>query len=145
MSTCTNAELLRDYAFDELPAADRPAFERHLADCAACAAELDELRLTTAALRALPDVELPQRIVFVSDKISTPSRFWNRSPWLGFASAGVMAVALMVSSYHARMFEAALAASELKHEQEHRMLIDAVYVLEGRQHTEMITAEGNGQ
>jgi hypothetical protein len=101
MSTCTNLDLLRDYAFDEIAAADRPAFERHLADCADCAAELDRLRLTTAALRILPDRELPQRIAFVSDKVFAPWRIWNFAPWLGFVSAGVMAVALMVSS-HAR-------------------------------------------
>jgi anti-sigma factor RsiW len=150
MSICTNAELLRDYAFDEIAAADRPGFERHLADCAACTAELDQLRLTTAVLCVLPDQEPPQRIAFVSDKAFAPSRLRSFAPWLGFVSAGVMAVALIVSSYHrqledARIFKAGLAASELKHEQEHRMFMDAVYVLEGRRHTEMITAEGNRQ
>src|SRR5580693_6873833 len=99
MSTCDKAELLRDYAFDEIPAAARPGFERHLAECASCAADLDQLRLTTAALRVVPDVEPPQRIAFVSDKVFAPSRFWNFAPWLGFASTAVMAVALIVSSY----------------------------------------------
>jgi len=41
--------------------------EQHLAACGDCALELDQLRLTTAALRTLPDREIPQRIAFVSD------------------------------------------------------------------------------
>jgi hypothetical protein len=100
MSNCNNAELLRDYAFDEIPAAERPAFERHLAGCAECTSELDRLQLTTAALRILPDREPPQRIAFVSDKVFAPSRIWNLAPWLGFASAAVMAVLLTVNIYH---------------------------------------------
>ena len=100
MSTCDRAESIRDYAFDELAASERAAVERHLAECASCAAELDRLRLTTAALRVLPDREPPQRIAFVSDKVFAPSRFWNFSPWLGLASTGVMAVALVITVYH---------------------------------------------
>ena len=103
MSTCTEAEALRDYAFDEMAAADRPSMEQHLATCADCAAELDQLRLTTAALRILPDREIPQRIAFVSDKVFHPSPvarffggFWNSAARLGFASPCVLAVALMV-------------------------------------------------
>lgn len=181
MSTCDRAESLRDYAFDELASGERAAMERHLAECNSCAAELDQLRLTTAALSALPDVEPPQRIAFVSDKVFAPSRFWNFAPWLGFASTAVMAVALIVSVYHrpgeirtvsqvlpqppvedivkkavsqavnqaqvedARIFKAALAASELKYQQQQRTLMDAVYVLQARQHAEMTSGEGNGQ
>ena len=99
MSPC-NTDLLRDYAFDELPPADRPALQRHISECGSCAAELDQLRLTTAALRVLPDQEPPQRIAFVSDKVFAPSRFWNFAPWLGFASAGVMAATLIFTVTH---------------------------------------------
>ena len=99
MSPC-NTDLLRDYAFEELPLADRPALQRHISECGACAAELDQLRLTTAALRILPDREPPQRIAFVSDKVFAPSRFWNFAPWLGFASAGVMAATLIFTVTH---------------------------------------------
>ncbi|MDE3198056.1 MAG: hypothetical protein KGN84_17035 [Acidobacteriota bacterium] len=107
MSTCDRAEALRDYAFDELPAADRPGMERHIAECGECAAELDRLQLTTAALRVLPSREAPQRIAFVSDKVFEPSPFarffpgiWNSAARLGFASACVLAAALIVSAYH---------------------------------------------
>ena len=78
--------------------------EQHIASCADCTAELDSLRLTTAALRILPDREIPQRIAFVSDKVFEPSAtarwfsgFWNSASKLGFASACVLAAGLIVS------------------------------------------------
>jgi anti-sigma factor RsiW len=107
MNTCDRAEALRDYAFDELAGDELRSLEQHIATCAHCAADLDRLRLTTAALRALPDREIPQRIAFVSDKVFRPSpvarffgSFWNSAARLGFASALVIAVALIVFAYH---------------------------------------------
>lgn len=100
-------EALRDYALGELPADRRPELEQHLGICAECTLELDRLRLTTAALRTLPDREIPQRIAFVSDKVFEPSPvsrffggFWNSAARLGFASACVFGAALVVSAYH---------------------------------------------
>jgi anti-sigma factor RsiW len=172
MSTCDRAEALRDYAFDELPAGERPEMEQHIAVCGDCAAELDQLRVTTAVLRVLPDREIPQRIAFVSDKVFQPSAlsrffggFWNSAARLGFASACVLAVALIVSAYHrpapadvskqindavaqavARIRQEdaqMLAASETKHDQEHRILMEAVDVLQERRNVDILTsAEG---
>jgi anti-sigma-K factor RskA len=106
-SPCDRAETLRDYAYEELNADDRRAMEQHLAACGDCALELDRLRITTAALRTLPDREIPQRIAFVSDRVFAPSAvsrwfggFWNSAARLGFASACVLAAALVVSAYH---------------------------------------------
>jgi anti-sigma factor RsiW len=100
-------EALRDYAFGELPADRQPELEQHLGICGECTLELDRLRLTTAALRSLPDREIPQRIAFVSDKVFEPSPasrffagFWNSASRLGFASACVLGAALVVSAYH---------------------------------------------
>src|SRR5580692_6166874 len=100
-------EDLRDYAVGELPAARQPGLEQHVNACEDCAAELDRLRITTAALRMLPDREIPQRIAFVSDKVFEPSPvsrffggFWNSAARLGFASACVLGAALIVSAYH---------------------------------------------
>lgn len=105
-SPCARAEALRDYAFDDqLPQAERRAMELHLAACGACVMELDQLRVTAAVLRTLPDREIPQRIAFVSDRVFEPSafrRFWNSGARLGFASACVLAVALVVSAWHYR-------------------------------------------
>lgn len=104
-SFCERAEALRDYAFDELPPAERRVMEQHLAGCGTCTTELDQLRLTAAALKTLPDREIPQRIAFVSDRVFEPSvwrRFWSSGARLGFASACVLAAALVVSGWHYR-------------------------------------------
>jgi anti-sigma factor RsiW len=101
-SKCEQSEALHDYAFDELPVSERREMERHIAACAGCAAELDQLRLTTAALRILPDKEIPQRIAFISDKIFEPSAFarFFKSGWMGFSCAGMMAAALLFTAMH---------------------------------------------
>jgi anti-sigma factor RsiW len=102
-SPCGRAEALRDYAFDELPADERESMEQHLAGCGGCVLELDRLRLTTAALRTLPEREIPQRIAFVSDRVFEPSafrRFWSSGARLGFASACLLALAMVVSAWH---------------------------------------------
>src|SRR5579871_2035386 len=101
------SEALRDYAVGELAEDQKPALEEHLAVCGECVDELDQLRVTTAALRMLPDREIPQRISFVSDKVFEPSAvsrvwggFWNSAARLGFASACILGGALVVSAYH---------------------------------------------
>ncbi len=113
-SPCGRAEALRDYAFDEqLSQDERRAMETHLTGCSGCRAELDQLRLTTTALRTLPDREIPQRIAFVSDRVFEPSawrRFWNSGARLGFASACVLAAALVVSAWHYRPAQAPTVA-----------------------------------
>ena len=106
MESGCDREQLRDFAFDELAVPARAAIERHLAGCEACAAELAQIQLTTAALRVLPDREIPQRIAFVSDKVFEPSRavrlfsgFWNSGARLAFVSACVLAAAIVFSAY----------------------------------------------
>lgn len=100
-------EALHDYAMGELAPAEYAALEQHVAVCGECAVELDRLRITTAALRILPDREIPQRIAFVSDKVFQPSplgRFFggfrNSAAWLGFASACVLSGAIVFSASH---------------------------------------------
>jgi anti-sigma factor RsiW len=103
-SPCGRAEDLRDYVFDEqFPQDERRAMEQHLATCGNCAQELDRLTLTSAALRTLPDREIPQRIAFVSDRVFEPSAFrrlWSSGARMGFASACVLSAALIVSAWH---------------------------------------------
>jgi hypothetical protein len=106
MESGCDREQLRDFAFDELAAPARAAMERHLAGCADCATELAQLQLTTAALRVLPELEIPQRIAFVSDKVFEPSPvvrffsgFWNSGARLAFVSACVLATAILFSAY----------------------------------------------
>lgn len=113
-------EDLRDYAVGELEADRQPALAQHLAACGDCTLEFDRLRLTTAALRTLPDKEVPQRIAFVSDKLFEPSPvsrwfagFWNSAARLGFASACVLAAALVVFAYHRPADRAASGATTI--------------------------------
>ncbi len=94
---------LREFFLKELPETDRRQVEAHLHGCAACREELDRLRLTEAALLALREEEIPQRIAFVSDKIFEPSAwrrgwtaFWGSAARLGFASAAMLSAAILV-------------------------------------------------
>ena len=102
MTACDRIEEVRDYAMGELAPEAREAVERHIPGCEECTAEIAVLQLTTAALRSLPDREVPQRIAFVSDKVfeASPvsrffSGFWNSAARLGFASACVLAGAMV--------------------------------------------------
>jgi anti-sigma factor RsiW len=89
---------LKDYFLGELSEAERQQVQEHAQECRACREELDRLRLTQAALRALPEEEPPRRIVFVSDKVFEPGwwqRFWQSGSRLGFASAAMLSIAIL--------------------------------------------------
>ena len=97
---------LRDYLFGELPEVDRRQVDLHLRGCAQCHEDLERLCLTHSTLLALRDEEVPQRIGFVSDKVFEPSpvrrvwrAFWGSSARLGFASAAMLSVALVVFAF----------------------------------------------
>ena len=93
---------LKAYFLGEPDAAGRGAVEEHLKACTACREELDRLRLTGAALASVPNEEMPHRIAFVSDKIFEPrgwARFWGSAPRLGFASAAMLSVAIIVHGF----------------------------------------------
>ncbi len=95
---------LKDYFLKELPNPQQREVEGHVKGCQVCREELDRLQLTGAALLSLRDEEIPQRIAFVSDKVFEPSpwrrrwaAFWGSAARLGFASAAMLSVALLVS------------------------------------------------
>ena len=97
---------LNDYIFEELSAAQLRQVEAHVKTCQPCAEELDRLRIVGAALRSVPDEEIPQRIAFVSDKIFEPSpwrrwlaAFWNSGARLGFAGAALLSASLLVLAF----------------------------------------------
>jgi anti-sigma factor RsiW len=94
---------LRDYFLKELPDTESRQVDTHIKGCARCREELQQLRLTEAALFSLRDEEIPQRIAFVSDRVFEPSplrrwwmAFWGSSGKLGFASAAMLSAALVV-------------------------------------------------
>ena len=94
---------LRDYFLQELADPQQRQVEAHVRICQPCREELDRLRITEAALFSLREEEIPQRIAFVSDKIFEPSpwrralaAFWGSTARLGFASAAMLSVAIVV-------------------------------------------------
>lgn len=98
---------LKDYFLQELADPQRRQVEAHVKSCQSCREELDRLRLTEAALFALREEEIPQRIAFVSDPVFEPSpwrralsAFWNSGARLGFASAAMLSAALVVFALH---------------------------------------------
>ena len=98
---------LRDYILGELAVDDRRQVERHIRACTGCHDDVERLRTTHASLLALRDEEIPQRIGFVSDKVYEPSAwrrgwqaFWGSSARLGFASAAMLSLALMVFTFY---------------------------------------------
>lgn len=93
---------IKGYVLGEASAAERGQVEAHAAVCGDCRAEIQRLRITQDALLALREEEVPRRIAFVSDKVFEPTwwqRFWNSGPRLGFASAAMLAAAILVHGY----------------------------------------------
>ncbi len=89
---------LKAYLFGELPEAERQAVAAHLEQNAEARAEYARLEATQAMLGLVRDEELPRRIAFVSDKVFEPTwwqRFWASTPQLGFASAALLALAMV--------------------------------------------------
>jgi len=95
---------LRDYFFGELDAEQKQTVERHVDACVSCRDELSALSATRSAVLCMKEEELPRRIAFVSDKVFEP-RWWQRfigsGPQLGFASAAMLAAAILFHALHA--------------------------------------------
>lgn len=101
MENCSPYDL-RDYYFGELNAEQHGSMERHVGSCAACREELSALGLTRSALLSVPEEEPPRRIAFVSDKVFEPNwwqRLWSSGPKLGFASAALLTMAILVHAF----------------------------------------------
>ena len=93
---------LKAYLLNELAEPERHPVEEHLRGCRDCREELERLRLTESALRVLAHEEIPRKIAFVSDKIFEPRGWawlWNSGPRLGFASAALLAAAILVHAW----------------------------------------------
>ena len=100
--TCAPFDL-KDYLFGELNAAEKESVERHLVACAACQEEFAALNTTRSTLLCIGEEEPLRRIAFVSDKVFEP-RWWQKlfvsGPQLGFASAAVLALAIVFHAVH---------------------------------------------
>jgi hypothetical protein len=89
---CDSKELLISFVYDELDAAEREPFRRHLAACAECQAEVAGLRNTQRHLSAWapPEPDLGFRIVRNSAPVPAPR---PRGPLWGLAAAAVLVLA----------------------------------------------------
>jgi hypothetical protein len=95
-------EVLKEYFLGELASREKASVEDHIHACQNCREELDRLKLTQTALLALEEEEVPQRIAFVSDKVFEPRWYetiWRSGPAMGFASAALLAAAILVHGY----------------------------------------------
>lgn len=153
---------LNDYFWNDLAESDRRDVERHVRSCRECGTEIERLNATQTALLRMTDEEIPQRIGFVSDRVFEPSRakrmwtaFWGSAARLGFASAAMLSVALVVFALHrpavaigvdnsrqiqdavnravadteareAKKTEKLLEAADQRHDMEHKALMLAV-------------------
>ncbi|HMD49809.1 MAG TPA: zf-HC2 domain-containing protein [Bryobacteraceae bacterium] len=93
---------LKAYVVGEVAQRDRAAVEDHVRACQSCREELDRLNLTRSALATLEDEEPPRRIAFVSDRVFEPrwwQTMWHSGPAMGFASAVLLAAAILVHGF----------------------------------------------
>jgi anti-sigma factor RsiW len=95
--TCSSIDL-KAYVLGELPESEKGLVAGHVRECASCGEEMERLSLTHLALVSLRDEEVPRRIAFVSDKVFEPrwwQRVWRSGPAMGFASAALLACAIL--------------------------------------------------
>ena len=86
-------ELLLGYLYDELPASDRQAFDRHLASCADCREEVSGLRGTRTHLTSWAPPEPDLGFEIVRSARPAPARWRRMSPAWGLAAAAVLTLA----------------------------------------------------
>jgi hypothetical protein len=113
---------LKAYALDEVTRQERGIVEDHVRGCQSCREELDRLNLTRSALALLEDEEIPRRIAFVSDRVFEPrwwQTMWRSGPVMGFASAVVLAAAILAHGFQAR--PAAVDAAQIEKQVESQM------------------------
>jgi hypothetical protein len=86
---CDEKDRLVGYLYDEGSAAERAAVAAHLARCAACSAELDDLRSVRGHLADwnAPAVDLGFRLTREPLVAASPRRSWTLPPWAQAAAA----------------------------------------------------------
>jgi hypothetical protein len=99
--SCSSVDL-KAYFLCEVTRAEKSSVDDHVRACQSCREELDRLKLTDTALRSLVEEDAPQRIAFVSDKVFEPRWYetiWRSGPAMGFASAALLAGAILVHGF----------------------------------------------
>jgi anti-sigma factor RsiW len=115
-------EGLKAYVVGEVTRSEQGVVEDHVRGCQSCREELDRLNLTRSALASLEDEEIPRRIAFVSDRVFEPrwwQTIWRSGPVMGFASAVLLAAAILVHGFEARL--ALVDAAQIEKQVEGRL------------------------
>jgi anti-sigma factor RsiW len=115
---------LKAYVVDELARNERGVVEDHVRGCQSCREELDRLTLTRSALASFEDEEVPRRIAFVSDRVFEPrwwQTMWRSGPAMGFASAALLAAAILVHGLEARPVNPVVDAAQIEKQVESRL------------------------
>ena len=102
--SCTGVDL-KAYVLGEVAQREKGTVEDHVRGCQGCREEVERLRLTQTALLALEAEEIPQRIAFVSDRVFEPrwwQTMWRSGPAMGFASAALVAGAIVMHGFSLR-------------------------------------------
>ena len=96
---CDDKQRLIGYLYGELDDAERANIDAHLATCAACAAEVGDLRAVRVDLAAWqpPDAELGFRIVREPEAAAPERRWWQVPAWAPLAAAAGLLLALAAS------------------------------------------------
>ena len=94
---CDDKERLVSFLYGETSDRERAEVEAHLAGCAACAEEVDELRAVRVDLAAWqpPEAELGFRIV--REPVTASRRWWAVPAWAPVAMAAGVLLALAAS------------------------------------------------
>jgi len=93
---------LKALVVGEMTRQEQGVVEDHVHGCQSCREELNRLNLTRAALASIEDEEIPRRIAFVSDRVFEPrwwQTIWYSGPVMGFASAALLAAAILVHGF----------------------------------------------
>jgi len=109
---CSSKDL-KAYLLGEFTLGEKASVEEHVRACESCREELERLKLTQTSLLALEDEEVPRRISFVSDKVFEPRWYetiWRSGPAMGFASAVILAAAILVHAFTVQSFARPTAA-----------------------------------
>jgi anti-sigma factor RsiW len=93
---------LKALSLGELGGSEKAEAAKHVGACSICREEFERLEATRTALLSLRDEEMPRRIAFVSDRVFEPrwwQRLWRSGPALGFASAAMLSLAILVHAF----------------------------------------------
>jgi len=104
---------LKAYVVGEVTPREKMSVEDHVRGCQSCHDELDRLNFTRSALASLEDEEIPRRIAFVSDRVFEPrwwQTMWHSGPAMGFASAALLAIAILAHGFGRPVAQAPIAS-----------------------------------